>query len=1076
MNSLFDLHVLRRLLLASVALPLLVLHAAGAQTISTSNLGANQVTLGLTSPVSGTGSFTVLAAGASCGNAAQTANGQDRTGAAAFRRGSLMLTVGVAGSYTIHTLVGSSSYTVCFTPDGSTAPSSLAFTTLASASLTGNWQNVGNAGFSAQKAFNTSLAFSPDGTPYVAYVDAAHTFGATVMRYTAGTWSVVGNAGFSAGEVVNTTIAFAPDGTPYVSYVDDNSGQRATVMRYTAGAWSVVGTAGFSPGGVSNVCLTFAPDGSPYVAFQDLANNSGATVMRYASGTWSVVGSAGFSAGAAKEESFAFAPDGTPWIIFDDGANQYKLTAMKYSAGRWSVVGGAGFTPNSSILPSFAFAPDGTPYVAFQDEADGHRAKVMAYANGVWTVVGGAFSAGFADTPQLSFGSDGFPYVAFADYANNAKATVMRYSAGAWNVVGTGGFSAAQAGGPSLAFGSDGTPYIAYTDEGNNEGATVMTLPASPGGLSISPNAINFASTNVGMVSAFQTATLSNAGSSAVYLSTPSLTDTTDFTQSDNCGGMVTAGGSCTVTFTFTPKTAGSLSSTYSIADLNNQSSPLTVALSGTGTAPYGLTISPSSITFASTAVGASSRAMTATLTLNGGSTRVNLTAGSLTDSTDFTQGDNCGGSITPNGSCVVTFTFTPKSSGALRSTYSIGLQGGGSPVTVALSGTGAAAMPALTPSALNFGSVPVGTTSSAMNLMLSNTGNAALSIQSVTFATSNGSFAQTNTCGSSLAAGASCTIAVTCSQTATGSQRSTLNVNFPSPLPKQSASLSCTGTAPTASLSPGSYAFPSTQTGSMAPSATFTLANAGTAPLAITSFSVTGTNAAAFPIASNGCESPLAAGSSCNIAVSFAPSTTGTLSAVLRVVDAVGTQTATLTGTAISTTPPDFTLTATPATQSAYHGGSVTYTVQLASVLASNPFNSAVNLSVAGLPVGATASFSPASVTPGTGQPTSQLTVNIPALTAMASPASSATGVRLALLSLGGVIFLLPWSRRHTKRSIARVLPALLLALVTGMAAALSGCGSGNGFATPTETYTLTITGTGNGSAHTTTVNLTVK
>ena len=67
----------------------------------------------------------------------------------------------------------------------------------------------------------------------------------------------------------------------------------------------------------------------------------------------------------------------------------------------------------------------------------------------------------------------------------------------------------------------------------------------------------------------------------------------------------------------------------------------------------------------------------------------------------------------------------------------------------------------------------------------------------------------------------------------------------------------------------------------------------------------------------------------------------------------------------------PKFSLSATPSSQSVTAGGAASYT---ATVTPSNGFNSAVNLGVSGLPVGAAASFNPASVSNGSGS--SALTV----------------------------------------------------------------------------------------------------
>jgi len=68
---------------------------------------------------------------------------------------------------------------------------------------------------------------------------------------------------------------------------------------------------------------------------------------------------------------------------------------------------------------------------------------------------------------------------------------------------------------------------------------------------------------------------------------------------------------------------------------------------------------------------------------------------------------------------------------------------------------------------------------------------------------------------------------------------------------------------------------------------------------------------------------------------------------------------------------PPDFTLSSTPASSTVVSGGSTSYT---STVTAVNGFNSSVSFSVTGVPGGATASFSPTSVT-GSGSTT--LTVN---------------------------------------------------------------------------------------------------
>jgi hypothetical protein len=93
-------------------------------------------------------------------------------------------------------------------------------------------------------------------------------------------------------------------------------------------------------------------------------------------------------------------------------------------------------------------------------------------------------------------------------------------------------------------------------------------------------------------------------------------------------------------------------------------------------------------------------------------------------------------------------------------------------------SGTTTAPVASLSSTSFTFANQTVGTSSPAQTLTLSNTGNAALSITSIAVTgTNSGDFAQTNNCGSSLAAGASCAINVTFTPTGLLVRSSTLTI-----------------------------------------------------------------------------------------------------------------------------------------------------------------------------------------------------------------------------------------------------------------------------------------------------------
>jgi hypothetical protein len=165
-----------------------------------------------------------------------------------------------------------------------------------------------------------------------------------------------------------------------------------------------------------------------------------------------------------------------------------------------------------------------------------------------------------------------------------------------------------------------------------------------------------------------------------------------------------------------------------------------------------------------------------------------------------------------------------------------------------------------------------------------------------------SGDFGQSNNCDSSVAVNGSCTIHVTFSPTAPGSRSATLTVNDNASGSPQTVSLSGTGTAPAASLSPTSFAFGSQPAATSSSAQTFTLSNTGNATLDIASIGFTGTNASDFSQTAT-CGATLAANSSCTITVVFTPPASGSRSASLTVTDnsngvSASTQSSTLTGT----------------------------------------------------------------------------------------------------------------------------------------------------------------------------------
>jgi Abnormal spindle-like microcephaly-assoc'd, ASPM-SPD-2-Hydin len=123
---------------------------------------------------------------------------------------------------------------------------------------------------------------------------------------------------------------------------------------------------------------------------------------------------------------------------------------------------------------------------------------------------------------------------------------------------------------------------------------------------------------------------------------------------------------------------------------------------------------------------------------------------------------------VASGASCLITVTFKPTAQGVRTAAISIADNAPGSPQTVPL--TGRATFFEWAPRSMNMGAQKVGTSSAARTVTLTNAGSAPIALFSIQVGGVNaGDFSETNTCGSSLKAGASCTIEVTFTPTAVG-------------------------------------------------------------------------------------------------------------------------------------------------------------------------------------------------------------------------------------------------------------------------------------------------------------------
>ncbi len=239
--------------------------------------------------------------------------------------------------------------------------------------------------------------------------------------------------------------------------------------------------------------------------------------------------------------------------------------------------------------------------------------------------------------------------------------------------------------------------------------------------------------------------------------------------------------------------------------------------------------------------------------------------------------------STAAQGTVAVTITGT---SGALTNTTTLSL-------TVQGIGTGPTVT--VTPTSLAWGNEVVGGTSGKRAVTLLNTGTTTLNISTITTSGDFGQVTGSRSCGSTLAAGKSCTIDVTFTPTQVGARTGTLTLIDNSPSSPQTVALSGTGTVQ-ATLTPTTATYPIIAVGASSSAKTFTLHNKQSVALTGISGSTTGD----FSISATTCSSSLAAKSSCTFSVIFTPTAKGTRTGTLSVSDsAIGSpQTSGLTGT----------------------------------------------------------------------------------------------------------------------------------------------------------------------------------
>ncbi len=277
-----------------------------------------------------------------------------------------------------------------------------------------SWQFLGGSlnTETGEHAYAGQIAFY-NNTPYVAYSEAYSPDTAQrvyVKRWNGASWTIVGNIlNINFAEYANSpSLAFSPSGTPYVAWSEQfGSAQRVYVKHFNGSAWVQDGTYLNIDANrqATNPSLVIW-NGRPVVAWGESTASSYDIRAKALNGTsWEAVGNSVNTAGHYSYNSWlavdnnnlyaAFAEDNdTSFVVMGD---IFLARVRRFNGTGWQDVGGIlnNDAAHPAYAPRLAFA-GGTPYAAFIEDynydmmgmTQDHRLMVKRYATGSWSQFG----------------------------------------------------------------------------------------------------------------------------------------------------------------------------------------------------------------------------------------------------------------------------------------------------------------------------------------------------------------------------------------------------------------------------------------------------------------------------------------------------------------------------------------------------------------------------------------------------------------------------------------------------------------------------------------------------------------
>jgi Abnormal spindle-like microcephaly-assoc'd, ASPM-SPD-2-Hydin/Protein of unknown function (DUF1573) len=362
---------------------------------------------------------------------------------------------------------------------------------------------------------------------------------------------------------------------------------------------------------------------------------------------------------------------------------------------------------------------------------------------------------------------------------------------------------------------------------------------APTGNLQANQNSLAFGSVTNGSNLTKQVV-LTNTGTAAVQISAVTVTGTGFTASGISTPATLNASATATLSVKFAPTGTGAVTGSVTVTS-NATGSPLTISLSGTGSAtPTGnLQSNQSSLSFGNVNTGTSS--VKQVILTNSGTAAVNISSIAATGTGVSASGITVPATLSPSATATLSVTFAPAAAGNVTGSIKVTSDATGSPLTISVTGTGAQPAISISPASFNFGSV-VGGQNSSKTFTVTNTGSATLTISQLSIS-ATGYSVNGLSVPSTVAPGSSVTFSAVFAPAAAGNLTGTINIVSNAPTSPTAVALSGTGAAMTRTLSFSalSLAFGNVSTSTPA-TLSETITNTGNSSVQISAISLNGT------------------------------------------------------------------------------------------------------------------------------------------------------------------------------------------------------------------------------------------